>query len=236
MAGYIGSNKQKGAYIGSNKIKAIYKGTTKLWSGGSAVSYYNGSTLIGTVEVEEGKDVLRPSLTFSKSGYTHIGWAKTNGGSVVTSLVATGEPMTLYAVWLKNTATVLSAKVQTIAGTVNPEYVINSYDSAYIADVQYAHAVGSYNYLYSSSDTKSMYVDIGKYQTMTVKAIGGGFGESLTASIDGTSCITAEATKTYSTSRTIELKASGKHSDSGSWHSVICGCTSIVLSNPKKWS
>lgn len=204
----------------------------KVYSSGSVISYYNGSTLLGTKEYDEGADVLRPGYSPTKSGYTFVGWSKTRNGSRVTTLVAGSEPISLYAVFVANSLTILRASL-TFSG-VNPVYEVQSYDSNYISEPVHAAATGWYNGAWNTEDTQSMYVSMGLYRTMTVEAIGNGFG-GIQAKIDGTDCFGKTITKTYSTGRYITMYAKGSHSDPGSWHLVRCGCTSIVLSNPPKW-
>lgn len=80
----------------------------KVWSGASVVSYYDGATLIGTVEVDEGNDVLHPDLSLAKENYTLCGWSiSAEYLTKVESLVATGEPMSVYAIYLPNSLNVL---------------------------------------------------------------------------------------------------------------------------------
>lgn len=204
----------------------------QVFSSGSTVSYYNGSTLIGTKDFEEGTDVLRPGYSPTKSGYTFYGWSKTNGGSRVTSLKADGNPITLYAVFIVNSITVLTASTK--SGT-NPNYEITNYNSKYVPNPTYAYASGWYQYTYSSEDTKTMTVYIGEYGKMTVEARGESYGNSTVGDFEGESCLGKTITKTYYTSKTFTMYAKGSHSDSGSWHVAFAGCTSIVLSNPPKW-
>lgn len=104
--------KMKKAYIGTgsgmDKLKAGWKWENgqyvKVWSGATVVSYYDGDTLMGTEEVDEGEDVLHPSFSTSKDGYTLYGWGL-NSDERITSLVASGETMTLYAIYTANTKT-----------------------------------------------------------------------------------------------------------------------------------
>lgn len=92
-------------FDGENIKKWIHDDVV-VFQNATTVYYYDGSRLIGTKEYEEGQSVLNPGLSTSKSGYTFKGWSKTNGGSVVSSLTASGETMNVYAVYQRNTTTV----------------------------------------------------------------------------------------------------------------------------------
>ncbi len=124
----LGASKVK-FYLGSNKVKAIYKGSTKVWSGASIVSYYDGSTLLGTEEVEEGEDVLRPDIDTTKANYTLYGWSTSPNGQRTTQMVANGEAMSLYAIYLPNTLTVCVSSRNGSSATVsvwNSKYMSGS--------------------------------------------------------------------------------------------------------------
>lgn len=99
---YIGNTKIKHVYYGTTKIKKIYSGTRQVWSGASVVTYRVDSGVTETREVDEGQSVL--TCTPTKSGWTFLGWRddSTASSSVHTTKVATGEPMTLYAVFYQN--------------------------------------------------------------------------------------------------------------------------------------
>lgn len=92
--------------------------------GGVEVSYYDGSTLLGTQKVPKGKDALHPSITVpTKSGYTFVGWATTNDiEDWVGTLVAGNDPITLYAIYVANTLTVVSG-----GSNQNPKYVSGTF-------------------------------------------------------------------------------------------------------------
>lgn len=97
---YLAGKKQK-IFIGSTKITKAYVGGKQVYSSGSLVTY-NVDGTVYTEEVEEGSDVLHPtSFTPSKTNYTFYGWTQTSGSTQrEESLVATGDPMTLYAIFL----------------------------------------------------------------------------------------------------------------------------------------
>lgn len=160
----------------------------KVWSGASEVSYYDGNTLLGTVEVDEGEDVLHPSINTTKSGYTLYGWATTKGSETrVTSLLATGDPMTLYAIYLPNSITVAQ----------NDRIL----DANYISGSLTASVTAHWNTSYSSV---SFTLNTGKYQDAQINArldtasmgtgqlgVGEGYvdGRSLADSITGGSSV-----------------------------------------------
>lgn len=85
--------------------------TLKRGIGGALITYYDGSTVLGERRVAKGKDVLHPAISMpSKTDKTFVGWATTNAiDDWVGTLVSTGEPMNLYAIYLDNTLTVVSA-------------------------------------------------------------------------------------------------------------------------------
>lgn len=91
---------------GEGKIRKIFyhDGTAfhQVWSGASVVTYHVDSGVTETREVDEGLSVL--TYTPTKSGWTFLGWRddSTASSSVHTTKVATGEPMTLYAVFYQN--------------------------------------------------------------------------------------------------------------------------------------
>lgn len=230
---YIGNTKLKW-YFGNTKLKSFFHGDDKVWTGASSVSYYDGDTLIDTIDVDEGADVLHPSLSMSKTNYTFVGWSLSDGGDRVTTLYATGEPMSLYALWLPNTLTILSA---TLAHDgENPKYTLVSHDSKYISEVKYAESSSWYNYEYSNSDTKTMRVNIGLYRLMTVqgKALknhneGGG-------SINGVTSSGNTVTLTSDTDADVVMYCWNRHEWRETWSYTITGCTDITLSNPIPWT
>ncbi len=130
---YIGATRIKKIYLGSTKIKKIYKGTDQVYSSGSLVSYYNGSTLLGTREFEEGESVLSPTgISPTKSGYTFKGWAYTDGSSFdnrITSLVANGDPITLYAVFIPSSLVVFATTHNSSPSINNSRYVTSMMSS-----------------------------------------------------------------------------------------------------------
>lgn len=118
--------KMKKAYIGTGsgmaKLKAGWKWENgqyvKVWSGATVVSYYDGETLMGTEEVDEGEDVLHPSFSTSKKGYTLYGWSA-DGENRDTELVAQGDTMTLYALYVPNSIVVCVSAESGSSATVS---------------------------------------------------------------------------------------------------------------------
>lgn len=159
MALQFGNAKPKLMY-GNSKVKLMC-GSTKLYSSGSAVSYYDGATLIGTLDVDEGLDVLHPDLPLNKDGYTLVGWQYNE--ERVATLAANGDNMALYAVYLPNTLVVYQE------GSIH--------DANYTSGSYRATATGNWN---SASDTANFNVNFKDYQNGAINCyftMGGvGFG------------------------------------------------------------
>lgn len=103
--------------------------TLKNRGGGALITYYDGSTVLGERRVAKGKDVLHPAITMpSKSGKTFVGWATTNAiDDWVGTLVSTGEPMNLYAMYVDNTLTVVNAGTITQSKYASGDCSISQY-------------------------------------------------------------------------------------------------------------
>lgn len=204
----------------------------RVWSGASEVSYYDGNILLGTEEVDEGEDVLHPSFSTTKSGYTLYGWALSSTATErITSLVATGEPMRLYAIYLPNTVTVAS-------GTI--------WDTKYVGGTRSL----SLRRTWSSEEATVVFnLNMGRYQSGTI-TVGATFqahdtGNLLTgrARLDGVTFLEGDAgAGRTSASRTIAA-TNGNHSlylyvisyDNYQQEGYI-GVSNIVLSNPIAWT
>lgn len=233
MSFIISDAEVKSLQYNAKKGKKMLIGSTKVWSGATLVSYYDGTTLLGRLEYDEGLDVLHPPISTKKNGYTLIGWAKTNRGQKVTSLKAAGDSMSVYAIYLPNILTILRA---TMGYGAYPSYTVDYYDSDYMTEPVHAVATGWYHNLYSSEDTQYLYIPIGDYREMTVNGVAAAWGDNVIATIDDNNCLVEGGiTLTYNTSRTIKMYARGSHPDRDSWHVVRCGLTSVELSNPKPW-
>lgn len=124
MALYYKDTKIKHIYFGNQKIKSIYFGNQKVWSGGSTVRYYDGDRLIGEADVEEGLDVLHPTFSTAKEGYTLNGWQY--NGERVENLAANGDDIALYAIYLPNSYNVY------VEGSFRDEKYTNGTYSAYV--------------------------------------------------------------------------------------------------------
>lgn len=231
-----GTNKVK-FMKGTSKVKALMLGTQKVWSSGSVVSYYDGDTLLGTEEVEEGLDVLHPSISTAKTGYTLYGWGLSNSiDAKIGQLVATGEPMKLYALYLPNALTVAQGRFT--SESMWADYVVDILNADYVTGHINASAQGYNSWGGGQSqpkeDTQTFTIDLGLYGKATIS---GRFvvarGDGAQARFDNTS---------VSSSFSKNVTASGSHTlwafayaPSGLWASAILGVTSIVLSEPTAW-
>jgi hypothetical protein len=227
---FKGTSKLVKLFKGTTKVKYIYKGTDKVWSGASIVSYYDGETLLGTQEIDEGVDVLRPNITTAKEGYTLYGWGLTSDATErVESLVASGEPMTLYAIYTANSVTAVSN-----GSIINSDYVTGSVYTSVSA--------------FWSTKSSTTYFQLLKrrYQTASC-TVRSGFNNNSTGnlqvgkgSIDGI-IIGDWQTGGSEAYRTVQLN-DGTHSLSVSCTSYEdytqsgdIKVTSLVLSNPIAW-
>ena len=88
----------------NQKIKKGYYGSMLFYSCGNTVTYVVNGTNYDE-DVEEGASVLSPaSFTPGKPGWTFCGWSlSADNHSIQTNLVMGENPMTLYAVWSKET-------------------------------------------------------------------------------------------------------------------------------------
>lgn len=238
MSLYFKDSKIKKIYHGSTKVKKIYFGSTKVWSSGSEVTYFSedGSTVLGTADVDEGEDVLHPTMvTPTKANHTFVGWVGYGGTERFETKVANGEPMSLYALFVPNSLQILNASLIVESGDVDPKYTLVSYNNNYIDEVKYAESSSWYNYEYSNSDTKTMHVKIGLYQLMTVQGRalknhneGGGSINNVTSSGN-------TVTLTFGADADIVMYCWNRHEWRESWSHTITGCTNITLSNPDAW-
>lgn len=208
----------------------------KVWSGASEVSYYDGDTLLGVEEVDEGEDVLHPSINTTKSGYTLYGWATTKGAEErITSLLATGEPMTVYAVYLPNTLTVFSAD------RINGNWTIYSKNDKYVSGGFIANAARATHYVGggSADASASFSITLGAYQQANVsgRATAGGYGDVWNehAYYDGTDYIDNYFSRTHTASGAHSLSAHGDSSGNQSYLDVAIWIRGITLTNPIAW-
>lgn len=236
MSTVNGTNLKKMTYNGQKVKKWIHNGV-KVWSGATVVYYYSGSTLLGTVEVDEGNDVLRPSgISTAKSGYTMIGWATSNSeSSIVTSLKASGETMTLYAIYLPNSYTAVSASHSLGGGNS-----ISLQDTKYISGSIFCSAGLNDSYVSPGTKTESASwsINLNRYRSVTITAQRyessyGSHSYSLTwdgSDVNSSSTVT---TRTYSSNGTHTFVSTATMNDG--YCAIGIGMTSAVFSNPKPW-
>ncbi len=102
-----------------------------VWKGNEYTVKFNANGVTGTMEDESftyGEEKALTANSFTRDGYTFVGWATTAGGTMrytnqqsVKNLATSGS-VTLYAVWAENTYTV---KV-TVKQTVEAETTVNA--------------------------------------------------------------------------------------------------------------
>lgn len=126
--------KPKRMYINGLKVKKAYCMGERVWSAGSIVTYIcNGVSY--QEEVEDGNTVLSPT-TFTPilDGATFLGWSLSpNNTTVQTSLVMSGKPITLYAVFKYTDMTLCNLTVdgELIGGEVTKTQGVNINASLY---------------------------------------------------------------------------------------------------------
>ena len=208
----------------------------KVWSGASEVSYYDGNTLLGIEEVDEGEDVLHPSIDTTKSGYTLYGWTTVKGSDErVTSLLATGEPMTVYAIYLPNTLTVFSGDrigTKFDFSIKNTKYVNGGF-IAVAARAAYIIGAGP------SDGSASFSITLNAYQQASVTGRGNAGGYGITsdehAYYDGTDYVDANFNRTHTVSGEHLLSAHGHADNNQALLDVAIWIKNITLSNPIAW-
>lgn len=233
-----GTTKVSKVFKGTSKVKYIYKGTTKVWSGASVVSYYDGNTLIGTEEVDEGLDILHPSFSTAKEGYTLYGWTNVaDSDERITVATATGEPMTLYAIYLPNTLTVISG---TVSNNNTPTYSRTVFNTKFVSGNPATNAEEWYASIDSTKQTSaSITLDKKYYQTakVTVKGLTRGYGHG---KFDGHTVVEGDSVSDTYTNNNL---SNGSHTItsyvyvnySGTWIICCTGITSLTLTNPIAW-
>lgn len=238
MSTVNGTNLKKMTYNGQKVKKWIHNGV-KVWSGATVVRYYHGSTLLGTKEVDEGNDVLRPSgISTAISGYTMIGWAKSNSeSSIVTSLKASGETMRLYAIYLPNSYTAVSASHDLGTGSS-----ISKQDTKYISGSLFCYAGRDTRYGLppgTDTDSASWSINLNRYRSVTITArtYESSFGNNFySLTWDGSAVSQnngTDTTRSYSSNGTHNFVSTATTNES--WSAIGIGITSAVFSNPKPW-
>lgn len=200
---------------------------------GAVISYYDDSTLLGTQKVPNGKDVLHPSITMpSKENYTFCGWTTENGSyNKETTLVSTGEPMSLYAMYLPNSLNVVG----------NSRYISGS---TYTSDSHTPAYEGEQSLDSSTSFTLNMQEYQNNSVTVVCQAIysghidndqpsGNGKFDSSNVPKNGSSTFTNIANGTHI------VKTEGHTANEGearNTQELRCYVSSLVLSNPISWT
>lgn len=203
----------------------------QVWSGASEVSYYDGDTFLGMREVDEGESVLHPDIDTSKEGYTLVAWKSSVYGDPLDELLATGEPMTVYAIYVPNTITVAR-------GTVTLDrYTLSLQNSEYVTGVLGNHDARASYYVGPAWISSGFNVEIkmGFYQNGTLN-----FTLINEAPFDVSASYMGSPTSLGAHS--VSISASGNYYGSSrgyvDWHTsggTTGGITSLVLTNPKAW-
>lgn len=240
--------KIKKAYVGTgsgmDKLKAGWKWENgqyvKIWSGATVVSYYDGETLLGTEDVDEGEDVLHPSFSTTKENYTLYGWTtEPESFTREESLTAQGDTMTLYAIYLPNVYTVLTG----VGSYQSPnfEYTITFIDSNYCGGRFIANAIraayiagGGYQ-----EDNSTFSVTLNGYGKAKIGytsfVYGYGSTSNETCRLDGIDVTSSSGTKTTTSSGSHSLHAHGNVAAGSNYLNTGVYISSIVLSEPIAW-
>ena len=216
----------------------IYKNGAYLhvWSGASLVSYYDNDTLLGTEEVDEGEDVLHPSFSTSKTGYTLVGWSTEPNdlNKKVTTLVASGEEMTLYALYVPNTIVVCGSS-RSGASTWNSRYMSGA---AYVTQESYGPSL---------TNTANFGITLHEYQNSTITlwthdytVDEQGYGHDYTGSMGIDSYDTSQyhngnVLYNWSGNHTMRIHAFPNWGNGERYKFSSGGLANVTLSNPKAW-
>lgn len=189
-----------------------------VWSGASVVHYYDNTTLLGTEEVDEGEDVLHPSIDTTKSNYTLVGWSTEPNdlNKQVTSLVATGEEMNLYALYLPNTRVTSNVCPLSVEATWSDKWAYGSFN---VDMGKYQSGSITAYVSFSSHGTGELRVGYGQLDGVTFgESQGGGSGSRTIPASNGTHSLA------------VYVVSYNNYSQYGS-ASVI-----VTLTNPRAWT
>lgn len=212
----------------------------QVWSGASEVSYYDGDTLMGVEEVDEGEDVLHPSFSTTKQGYTLVAWKDALYGDPLTELNATGEPMKVYALYLPNTLDVALGRMyyDPAYGQYSPYLVFTSdlWDSEYVSGKQVSDA--SIWYREGQFDkTVSFKLDKKFYQTATITLKNMSRDGNSWGRLDSNREIPENSSRSWTIdSGTHSIYSWGYNNAPNSWEYSYTGITKLTLSNPTPWT
>lgn len=202
--------------------------------GGARITYYDGSTELGFEYVATGQDVLHPSITMpTKTDKTFIGWSTTTSeNNWVGELLANGQPMNLYAIYLDDSLVVASG------GSIT--------NSKYVSGTLSVSKTATWNEQFGNV---SFTLTKGKYGTATAVAYAS-FGNSQEqqydvgdATLDNTNIIGPIIHQGDSGSKTFSNFAEGSHGISlyvvshGDWNQTgLARINKITLTNPTAWT
>ncbi len=209
----------------------------QVWTGASTVNYYDGDTLLGTEEIDENEDVLRPTtIDTSKAGYTLYGWkASPDAKSRIERLVADGEAISLYAYYVPNTLVIASGTINSYGWCI---YTAGVWDANYINGSAFASA-GRAGYYVGGGEavaSGSFYIALNEYQKASISyRCASGNGEDISYQFDGINRNSGDYTTIVTRSGSHSMYTRGVTSYD-SWTSSMVGITNITLSNPIAWT
>lgn len=210
----------------------------QVWSGASEVSYYDGDTLLGVEEVDEGESVLHPSIDTSKEGYTLVAWKDAKFGDELDELLATGEPMSVYAMYLPNSI-VVAKSYRYSWNTVN----VDIWNTEYMSGSPYVESVS-----YGGSETRyaSFNINLGKYQNSRVTIWAywycvddQGYGHddpNSTIKVDGVDRRTGDVLTNISGTHQMSAHAFPNWGIGERFVRMNGGLANVTLSNPTPWT
>lgn len=215
------------------KVKKWIHNDIKVWSSGAEVSFYDGTTLLAKVDVDEGADVFSAYTPPSKTNYTHTGFKVGDTYYYSGSLIVTDDMETLNVevIYLPNSLNVYSSSI-TSWYTVSENYR----NSEYISGTPYAYGARSAVYAGAgwAEGSNTFAISLGRYQNAYVSTRWeNNNGNSPGATFDGS---------WISTYASFNITSSGSHTlychsyaESGSLADIAICCTGITVSNPKPW-